>query len=489
MIGNMLATLKKKIGQLSGVHIEPIDLKLDFFELAARFTHLPGTVVLASGGELDSARYHVMGVLPWLTLSASSEQTEVTIDQQKYNITIDPFDLLREIMNQLALPQGDWPPPLAAGLLGYLSYDLKDSLEQLPRSCVDDLNLPQMLLYAHALLVVHDKQTNITQLLVPKRQVATSDSDNNVDQLMEQFHALASEDRSEISQFGAKTDEIASNFTQNAYENVVQKIIDNIRAGDVYQVNISQRFQVPFAGDSFSLFSYLYQQNPAPFFAFVQAGDHQIVSTSPERFLLRSGSRVEARPIKGTCPRGKTMEEDAALRQSLINSTKDGAELSMIVDLLRNDISKVCSPFSVQVSEHKRVESYKNVHHLVSIVEGQLDADKDTIDLLKASFPGGSITGCPKIRAMEIIDELETYRRHIYCGSIGYLSFHNSMDLSIAIRTATIVNNTLYFSVGGGIVFDSEPSSEYKETIHKGETLLTACQLRQTNALGEREPF
>ena len=213
--------------------------------------------------------------------------------------------------------------------------------------------------------------------------------------------------------------------------------------------------------------------NPAPFFAYVNAGDHQIVSTSPERFLLRNGSRVETRPIKGTRPRGETPEKDREMKSALVRSPKDDAELSMIVDLLRNDIGKVCAGGSVVVAQHKRVEAYQNVYHLVSVVEGTLAGGKGSADLIRATFPGGSITGCPKIRSMEIIDELETCRRHVYTGSVGYISFHDTMDLSIAIRTATIVGERLVFSVGGGIVHDSDPEDEYEETLHKGRTLMS----------------
>jgi para-aminobenzoate synthetase component 1 len=216
----------------------------------------------------------------------------------------------------------------------------------------------------------------------------------------------------------------------------------------------------------------LYNENPAPFFAFINAGDHQIVSTSPERFLNMRGNYVETRPIKGTKPRGKTLEDDEKFRLQLVNSKKDEAELSMIVDLMRNDIGKVCEATSVRVKEHKRLEAYENVYHLVSIVEGKLKKTCDETDLLKATFPGGSITGCPKIRAMEIIDELEPNRRHVYTGSIGYISFHRNMDLSIAIRTAIIHNNRIYFAFGGGVVYDSDPLDEYIETLHKGRTIM-----------------
>ena len=234
---------------------------------------------------------------------------------------------------------------------------------------------------------------------------------------------------------------------------------------------MSQRFSTGFQGNPFRLFQSLYERNPAPFFAYIQAGDHQIISTSPERFVYRNGDRVETRPIKGTRPRGNTEAEDRRLKNELSESLKDDAELSMIVDLLRNDIGKVCRPGSVRVAVHKRVEAYQNVYHLVSDVEGILDSGMDSVDLLRAAFPGGSITGCPKIRAMEIIDEMEPVRRHIYTGSIGYISFHDTLDLSIAIRTATVFKGKMLFSVGGGIVFDSDPSDEYAETLHKGKTL------------------
>jgi para-aminobenzoate synthetase component I len=221
------------------------------------------------------------------------------------------------------------------------------------------------------------------------------------------------------------------------------------------------------------LFKTYYDLNPAPFYAYINAKDHQVISTSPERFILRNQDRIETRPIKGTRPRGKTPEEDERLQKELFNSRKDDAELSMIVDLLRNDIGKVCVGGSVRVKEHKRLEAYRNVYHLVSVVEGELDEKYDSVDVVRATFPGGSITGCPKIRSMEIIDEMEMHTRHIYTGSIGYISFHGTMDLSIAIRTATVHNGKMTFSVGGGIVYDSDPEDEFDETLHKGQTLMS----------------
>jgi para-aminobenzoate synthetase component 1 len=276
--------------------------------------------------------------------------------------------------------------------------------------------------------------------------------------------------------FTAAGENLHSNISRSEYEAAVRRIREYIAAGDVYQVNLSQRFQMGFKGDGYRLFQTLYDMNPAPFFAYVNAGDHQIVSTSPERFLRRKGARVETRPIKGTRPRGRTPEEDRQMKSELAQSPKDDAELSMIVDLLRNDIGRVCAGGTVTVAQHKRLEAYQNVYHLVSVVEGELARGKDSVDLLRAAFPGGSITGCPKIRSMEIIDELEACRRHIYTGAIGYIGFHDTMDLSIAIRTATVVGDRLLFSVGGGIVYDSDPADEYEETLHKGRTLMSVFQ-------------
>ena len=471
MTANALDDVLGRTAALNGVHVEPLDLEEEFETMAARFADMPGTVVLLSGTDLDCSRYHLMGALPWLTLKAKRRVVNIDMDGSLLTLEASPFVALRSVLDRFALPQAGLPQPMAAGLMGYLAYDLKDDLETLPRTCVDDLQLPDMLFYAPSVLVVQDKNDSTTRLMIPRRTAQGTD----VDAILARFKTIMNAPVPMHSCAAGGTRALRSNFSQSAYENAVGQVIDYIGAGDVYQVNLSQRFQVPFHGNGFELFSRLYARNPAPFFAFVQAGDHQIISTSPERFLQRIGTRVEARPIKGTRPRGADREQDLIMRRELAGSHKDAAELSMIVDLLRNDIGKVCAAGSVRVAEHKRMEAYRNVYHLVSLVEGQLEAGRDSVDLVEAAFPGGSITGCPKVRAMEIIDELESARRHVYCGSIGYFSFHRTMDLSIAIRTATLLNETLTYSVGGGIVFDSDPTAEYEETLHKGRTLSTAC--------------
>jgi para-aminobenzoate synthetase component 1 len=334
-----------------------------------------------------------------------------------------------------------------------------------------------MLLYAPSVVVVHDRHTKAARLLIPRRV----DSPRSTTELANDFYQLANAPVTGPPHPTFKvSSELASNFTAPGYKEAVQRVVDYIAAGDIYQANLSQRFQAAFDGDGFDLFQRLFKANPASFFAYIRAEDHQIVSTSPERFLQRTGTYVETRPIKGTRPRGQTMAEDEMMREALLNSSKDDAELSMIVDLLRNDLGKVCDAGSVHVLQHKHLEAYENVYHLVSIVEGRLEARRSSVDLIRATFPGGSITGCPKVRAMEIIDELESCRRHVYCGSIGYISFHDTMDLSIAIRTATLVGDTMRYSAGGGIVFDSDAQAEYEETLHKGRTLANVCREKQT---------
>lgn len=446
----------------------PLTLPQGFVELASRFSDEPGTVALLSGGSHDSARWNILGIRPWLVLKERDGTVEVEAGGRTSTVAMDPFAALDAVSSRYALPGPDADHPLSAGLLGYLAYDLKDVLEDLPRTSRDDLGLPRLWMGAPSILVVQDRRDGATTVHVPVR-----DGEDAARSILTEFVAsLSGPPPERATEFAAGT--LVSGLSREEYMRSVEAIREYIASGHVYQVNMSQRFETGFQGDAFALFAKLFEVNPAPFFAFVQAGDHQIVSTSPERFVELRGRKVETRPIKGTRPRGRTPEEDANLRRDLERSPKDDSELSMIVDLLRNDIGRACAAGSVHVLEHKRVEAYENVHHLVSVVEGELDDGKSAVDLLRATFPGGSITGCPKIRSMEVIDELEPVRRHVYTGSIGYLGFGGTMDLSIAIRTATISGGRLVYSVGGGVVYDSDPADEYEETLHKGRTISNA---------------
>jgi para-aminobenzoate synthetase component I len=466
--------------RVTSVHCEAIELKEPFVDVVRRFAHLPGTVALMSGGKLDCARHHILGVYPWLTMSGHRTQTTLARDGSSVALNGDPFATLRRVLEHCHIPEPGTPLPLSSGLLGYLAYDLKDCLEELPTTSIDDLGLPLMYLVAPAVLLMVDRASQTTTLLAVRLQ----GEEDTFRERLARFKQVLSEPTPAPDPERQRAAPCTSAFTRPAYLAAVESIRGYIVEGDVYQVNMSQRFQAPFTGDPFDCFARMFAANPAPFFAYINAGDHQIVSTSPERFVqLRHGS-VETRPIKGTRRRGRTSEQDEALARELRESPKDDAELSMIVDLLRNDIGKVCRPGSVRVLEHKRLEAYANVYHLVSIVRGDLDPGVDAIDVLRAMFPGGSITGCPKIRAMEIIDELEPVRRHVYTGSIGYISFHGTMDLSIAIRTATFTAGKVVFSVGGGVVLDSDAPSEFEETLHKGRTLLNVLDAPSTEGGG-----
>ncbi len=460
--------------RVTEVHSEPIGLDQPFEQVVRRFAHLPGTVALLSGGKLDCARHHILGVYPWLSLSGQRTWTTLAGGEHSSELTGDPFSILRRVLQHCSLPGSSTALPLNGGLLGYFAYDLKDCLEQLPRTSIDDLGLPLSYLVAPSILLIQDRVTQASTLLALRLEGDSAGLQKNVARFKAALVApVEAAAPGPAPQRGGKCTSV---FSRPEYLAAVEAIRNYIVEGDVYQVNMSQRFQVPFTGDPYERFAAMYAANPAPFFAYINAGDHQIVSTSPERFIELRDGKVETRPIKGTRPRGKTPAEDEALRRELQESSKEDAELSMIVDLLRNDIGKVCRQGSVRVLEHKRLEAYQNVYHQVSIVKGELDPGMDAVDLLRATFPGGSITGCPKIRAMEIIDELEPVRRHIYTGSIGYVGFDGSMDLSIAIRTATFTGGKALFSVGGGIVFDSDAASEFDETLHKGRTLMNALE-------------
>jgi len=271
---------------------------------------------------------------------------------------------------------------------------------------------------------------------------------------------------------------LKGNFTHREYLNAVEKARQYIIAGDIFEVNLSQRFKARLSIAPYELYTRLRSINPAPFAGYLDFDEVQVVSASPERFLHLQGDRVETRPIKGTRPRGKTPEADKALADELLSSMKDRAENIMIVDLERNDLGRVCRYGTVRVTELAILETFPTVFHLTSTIVGRLKKGRDSIDLLKATFPGGSITGAPKVRAMEIIDELEPTRRSVYTGSIGYLSFNGNIDLNIAIRTFLVKGGIAYFQVGGAVVYDSDPEAEYQETLHKARALIDALNMR-----------
>ena len=455
-------------GTCREVHTEELPCSPDLFTLARARSHEPGCVFMASGGNVDSARYHLLGLRPWFMLESKNHTWTCRQGDKDISGTGSPLPVLRFILRTSTMPAQPDTGPVTAGLFGYLSYEISRHIERLPRTTLDDTGLPDLFLSAPSMILVQEIQSGRTWLHLP---IWDHPLAPGLNQRLDLFGQWMHDMHRPITALHApQAGSPRASLNETQYVRAVENILEYIRAGHVYQVNLSQRLVHAFQGSAFDLFSELFVKNPAPFYAYVQAGGHQVVSTSPERFLQVHNGRVETRPIKGTRPRGKNPDQDRKLARELQESLKDGAELSMIVDLMRNDLGRVCSPGSVQVAEHKRLEAYDNVFHLVSIVHGCLEPEHDLVDLLQATFPGGSITGCPKIRSMEIIDQLEPFQRHVYTGSIGYLGFEGHMDLSIAIRTAVISEGRLHYSVGGGVVIDSDPGDEYEETWHKGRT-------------------
>ncbi len=449
--------------------IEEVDYG-DPLSVFARFAGLPGAIFLdsaLSGGAVG--RYSFIAAEPFLTLRAR----DGWIEDGERRFPGDPFVVLSELLARYAIESEPHLPPFQTGAAGYFGYDLARHLERLPAHRVDDQPLPDLLLGFYDWNMALDHETRRAYLMSNGHPASTASERQS-----RAAERLAAVRRRLAQPFSLPSGNITaiprSDIERAPYEGRVRRVIDYILAGDIYQANISQRFSatLPEGADPFVLYCALRQRNPAPFAAFIRHGDIAVISASPERFLKLRKGHVETRPIKGTRPRGKTAEEDEALARELKASEKDRAENLMIVDLLRNDLSRVCRDRSVEVPVLFGLESYATVHHLVSIVTGEMTADKTAIDLLRAAFPGGSITGAPKIRAMEIIAELEPTRRGPYCGSIGYIGFDGSMDTSIVIRTMAILGRQLTFQVGGGIVADSDPAAEYEESLTKARALI-----------------
>ena len=449
--------------------VEAVDYS-DPLRVFARFARSPGAIFLDSAMTGSAiGRYSFIAADPFLTLKARNGW----IEDGESHLTGDPFAALAERLARYPVESEPDLPPFQTGAAGYFAYDLAHHLERLPHHRVDDQPLPDLLLgfYDWTLAFDHEKQR---AWLMASGHPAKSTSKRR----SRAAARIAAVRRRIAEPVDLPSDPVRvtpkSDVERAPYEGRVRRVIDYILAGDIYQANISQRFSatLPPGADAFALYCALRKRNPAPFAAFIRHGDSAIVSASPERFLKLCDGHVETRPIKGTRPRGKTPAEDEALARELLTSEKDRAENLMIVDLLRNDLSRVCRDRSVEVPMLFGLESFATVHHLVSIVTGELVPGKTAIDLLRAAFPGGSITGAPKIRAMEIIAELEPTRRGPYCGSIGYIGFDGAMDTSIVIRTMAILGRQLTFQVGGGIVADSDPAAEYEESLTKARALI-----------------
>ena len=457
--------------------------------------HGEGGIVLLRSNLFDSpqARYSFVAANPFLTFRSFGSRCEIISGYQlstpNYQLQFgNPWHLLDALMARFELlDEIDSPFPLG-GAFGCWGYDLKNFTEpKLPRRAVNDLELPDCHVGFYDSLVIFDHRLGKVSVISTGLNADGSRSEARAQERMEFWQGRLQDP--ELSRKDAKMQsaeslgalaplrEVASNVSRADFIAAVERAQRYINAGDIYQVNLSQRLTARCELPAWELFQSLNAVSPAPFSAFLDLGDLQIASSSPEQFLRMSGAHIQTRPIKGTRPRDNDPTRDAQLAYELQTSAKELAELVMITDLLRNDLGKVCEYGSVQVPELAKLEKFAQVQHLVSTVEGRLKKDVTHFAAFASCFPGGSITGAPKFRAMEIIDELESISRGPYCGSIGYLGFNRESQLNIAIRTAVCKDGLTHFNVGAGIVTDSSPEAEYEETLAKAAGFLAALRL------------
>jgi len=439
---------------------------LSHAQIFSRIADKPWAMWLDScQSEHVDSRFDILAFDPHLTLTTLSEHTTVTncSTNEQQVLTDDPLMILAQAnsqtFNSIDISQitQNYPDlPFSGGAVGYFGYDLGRAFERLPTIAQQDISAPDMAVGIYTKAVVFDRVTDKYLLICPTAERASITS---------AIQSLLDEPQ-EIAPFSLQSP-WQSNMTEVQYTEKFSKVQAYLQSGDSYQINLAQRFKADYTGNEMAAYLTLREANKAPFSAFIRTNENAVLSISPERFFKLNQDKVQTKPIKGTRPRSLDKTTDLALAEELSVSTKDRAENLMIVDLLRNDISRVCVSGSVKVPHLFAIESFPAVHHLVSTVEGQLKAEFNATDLLRAGFPGGSITGAPKIRAMEIIEELEPHRRSVYCGSIGYISACGKMDSSITIRTLICEKNSIYCWAGGGLVADSNVESEYQETFDK----------------------
>jgi len=473
--------------------VEEIATPLTAVQIAQEVHQEPFAFFLDSGmNEHGLGRYSFIGSSPFLILRSRGPNITLLRPQGRERVEGNPSRTVDRLLDQYALDRSDTPTPFVGGAVGYFSYDLCHFIERLPSHAVDDLVLPECFLAFYDSGITFDHVTG--KVYVSSSGFPEHDEDRRlqkaarrVQQLRERLRANPSQNDPVYRPVGHDGDSATSRapagarlrctFTPDEYVRAVQTAREYIAAGDIFQVNLSQRFEADLTSTPFELYQRLRRINPAPFAAYLNFDEVKVVSASPERFLRVSGDRVETRPMKGTRPRGNSAAEDQALAEELQASAKDRAENVMIVDLERNDLGRVCHFGTVKVRELWTLERYATVFQLTSTVEGRLRQGYNRMQLLEACFPGGSITGAPKVRSMEIIDELEPTRRSVYTGAIGYLGFDGEMDLNIAIRTILVKGTRVYFQVGGGIIYDSDPVAEYEETMDKAKALFLSLGL------------
>ncbi|MDD6660890.1 MAG: aminodeoxychorismate synthase component I [Lachnospiraceae bacterium] len=456
-----------------------------YLPAAQAFRRLAGSIKCAfldSSLANDLGRYSILGMLPYLKLVKNANEFFVN-DRPETKLSFE--DYLRRYLAE-HVDQNETDLPLVSGAIGYFSYDYGRKLQGVPSTQSAYAKIPDAVLTFYDVFLIEDAREQKTYLIA---NGMTRPADTCLEDLRSLLLKNYPLDQLAVTPSGRKSAAadgnfndasfpltVTPNFEKEDYKRTIDRMIQYIIEGDIYIANMTQRLSIACEKQPLDLFLSLRDSNPSPFGAYLDYEDFQIVCASPERFLQMKNGHVQTRPIKGTRKRGETPEEDLCMRRELENSEKDKSELLMIVDLERNDLNRVCRPGSVKVTELFTVEEYATVFHLVSNIEGDLLPDKTVVDLLEAAFPGGSITGAPKYRAMEIIDELEHGQRGLYTGSIGYLTLDNCCDFNIVIRTALHQDGVCHLGVGGGITAESELEFEYEETLQKAKALLDAME-------------
>ena len=461
--------------------VADLDTPLSLYRKTARG---PYTFLLESleGGE-RWGRYSIIGMDPLLVFCQRREQVSVIKAGRSdiWQSSLDPLDQLQELLSAFSPAPVAGLPAFYGGAVGFLAYDVVKKFESLPNNARDDTGFADALFMVPGLLLVHDnlKNTLVIVALVPV--AGESDLEGCYGRGLEMIDRLLEQLQTPVDYDLPSTDpgslDISSNVSRDEFVGMVERATEYVRAGDVIQVVLSQRFRCEPEIDSFTLYRALRLVNPSPYLYYLKFDDELLVGSSPELLVRKTGDTVEVRPIAGTRPRGATDEEDRALAAELLADPKERAEHIMLVDLGRNDVGRIAAYGQVQVDELMTIERYSHVMHLVSHVQGRLREGLDMYDVFRACFPAGTVSGAPKIRAMEIIDELEPSRRGPYAGAVGYFGFSGNMDFAIAIRTVMIKNRRLYFQAGAGIVADSDPQKEYEETLNKAMAIRKALEM------------
>jgi anthranilate/para-aminobenzoate synthase component I len=428
----------------------------------------------SADGPPKTARYSIVGCNPPITFRAKRSMCEIVERGKKTSEQGDPMEILRSLLAPFKVPRQPYLPAFYGGAVALFSYDMKNYFEELPETVEDDLETPDCFVAFVDTVIVFDhieKTSEIISSEFHSDNLSESRAKARVrsETLLTKLRAgLSREPRDVQIRFG----KMSSTHSREHYAEMVDRTKEYIAAGDIFQANLSQRLCFPFEGSPVELYKRLSKINPSPFAFYFGLGDFHLVSCSPERLVSVMGNVVETRPIAGTHPRGRNQAEDDEMRGKLIVHPKERAEHIMIVDMARNDIGRVCACGTVRPDELMVIEQYSHVFHIVSNIVGTLSPGRDAFDVLRAVFPGASITGVPKIRCMEIIDELEPVRRGPYTGSLGWISYAGDMDLNIIIRTFVLKDGHAYIQVGGGVVADSIPDREYRETLSKAQALI-----------------